>query len=326
MLKNKKVLFFSPRYFQYEEYVKRGLEKLGAYVEWYDERPNNNFLTKAVVRLNRNLIYNRIETYYSNIFSRLIFEDTEFNYILFLNPETVDSSFIRKMKKRWSNATFILYMWDSFQNKSRSLDLLPYFDSVFSFDRRDALKYNLKHLPLFYIDDYLSDSGIYKYDLFFSGTAHSDRYKLIKKIESNVGPNVNIQSYFFLSSRLLYFINFFLNGNSRMVPYKEVNFKSLTHAENALLMSRSRAILDINHPLQFGLTMRTFESIGVNRKLITTNSDIINYDFYNDNNILIIDRDNPKIDNCFFEKPFIDYSTKIRLKYSLNGWIENLLF
>ena len=40
------------------------------------------------------------------------------------------------------------------------------------------------------------------------------------------------------------------------------------------LYKESEVILDINHPGQNGLTMRTFEALGAGKKLITTNTEI----------------------------------------------------
>jgi hypothetical protein len=87
----------------------------------------------------------------------------------------------------------------------------------------------------------------------------------------------------------------------------------------------SRCVIDIENKGQHGLTMRTIELLGLKRKLITTNKDIVNYDFYNENNILIIDRKNPVIDESFFEKPYVMLSDEMYEKYSLKSWIMEVL-
>lgn len=61
------------------------------------------------------------------------------------------------------------------------------------------------------------------------------------------------------------------------------------------VLAISKAQIEIQHPSQKGLTTRAFESLGTKTKLITTNPAIRQYDFYNSNNILIIDRNNPVI-------------------------------
>ena len=59
----------------------------------------------------------------------------------------------------------------------------------------------------------------------------------------------------------------------------------MSQEEIISLISKSKAILDINHPSQVGLTMRTFETLGANKKLITTNENIKIYDFFDKENI-----------------------------------------
>ena len=66
-LEGKSILFFSVQTFGLEIHIKHKLEDLGAYVLYFDERPKNNNFTKGIIRLNRKLIENTINRYYSNI-------------------------------------------------------------------------------------------------------------------------------------------------------------------------------------------------------------------------------------------------------------------
>lgn len=71
--------------------------------------------------------------------------------------------------------------------------------------------------------------------------------------------------------------------------------------------------------------MRTVEMLGLGKKLITTNADIRNYDFYNPQNILVIDRDNPVIDEDFIRSPYEQIDENIRKRYSLEGFVRELI-
>ena len=51
----------------------------------------------------------------------------------------------------------------------------------------------------------------------------------------------------------------------------------------------------------------------------------MNYDFYNENNILIIDRENPVIDQNFIDLPYELLPNEIYEKYSLSSWIIEVL-
>jgi hypothetical protein len=90
------------------------------------------------------------------------------------------------------------------------------------------------------------------------------------------------------------------------------------------LYANSKVVLDINHPNQKGLTMRTFETIGAQRKLITTNEDIKRYSFYNPNNILVINRKNPELNESFFYSDYEPIEDSIYNKSSIKGWLECL--
>jgi hypothetical protein len=67
--------------------------------------------------------------------------------------------------------------------------------------------------------------------------------------------------------------------------------------------------------------MRTFECLGLRKKLITTNFEVINYDFYSSKNILIIDRQKPSIPLSFFTEPADESKFDILKRYELSNWL-----
>ncbi|MGZ3756554.1 MAG: hypothetical protein ACXVAY_10530 [Mucilaginibacter sp.] len=318
----KSILFFSPKFFNYEKEIKLALEKLGANVIWIDDRPSNSFTAKVLIRINKNILKNSIKKYYDQILCSV--NGKNFDYVLFISPESLDRNNLKKMKDKFNTSKFILYMWDSFDNK-KCVELLDLFDSILTFDSKDAKNYNLKLRPLFYIDAYKEkkDAKII-YDLLFIGTAHSDRYNFIK---NNIKPffgGRNIKLYFFLSSKRLFWLKKFLIKDFRHIKFNEVSFKPLSHQDNFNFMNESNIILDINHPKQVGLTMRTIETLGAQKKLITTNENIVNYDFYDENNILVVDRKKSQIDESFITKSFNPPTKVILNKYSIYGWITDV--
>ena len=100
---------------------------------------------------------------------------------------------------------------------------------------------------------------------------------------------------------------------SRYLPYH----KSLE------ILNSSKLIIEINKSSQSGLTMRSLEALFLNKKLITNNRDIINYDFYLDSNIYILGVDNNIKE--FLNREFKEIDIQIKNKYSVNHWLENLL-
>ncbi len=79
----------------------------------------------------------------------------------------------------------------------------------------------------------------------------------------------------------------------------DFSFTSLSQEETLDIISQSKVVVDIEHPGQVGLTMRTLEMLGCQKKLITTNKSVREYDFYNEDNILVVERNNIKLNKSF---------------------------
>jgi hypothetical protein len=329
-LSNKNILLFSPQFFGYGLEVASKMRDMGASVDYYDERPGNDFWTKAIIRVNKSLLRRKIETYYTDIINKLA--DDRYDFVVFLNPEAISRNNLELLRKGQPKATFIMYMWDSLRNKKYTIDILPFFDRKFSFDKADCTNvgYGLHFRPLFFLDGYRDVENIPQkmaIDLFFVGTVHSDRYALLmalRKAGEKLGKK--IEFYMFFQSKILFYRMKAFNKSFRRAQQKD--FKFIPMAKDKLLekLSSSKIILDIQHPSQQGLTMRTIEMIGARKKMITTNSEIIQYDFYHPNNILVIDRQDIEIDPDFFDSPYVELERELYQKYSIEGWLEDLFW
>ena len=79
---NKRILFIAPRTFGLAEMISSQLQKKGALVDFFDERPANTFVVKALIRINRNLIGQYINHYHNRIISETA--DTTYDFIFFI--------------------------------------------------------------------------------------------------------------------------------------------------------------------------------------------------------------------------------------------------
>ena len=325
-LKNKSILLFSPAFFGYEKAIKKRLLDLDAKVDFFDERPANTFWSKAFIRLYPQILHFYIARYYKYIYN--LVKNKDYDYVFVINIEAMPKSFLNKMKEKSPSTKFILYMWDSMHNKKKAINYLSCFDKVFSFDRNDCMENpSVIFRPLFFLNEYanISKPQKYKYDLSFIGTAHSDRYILLNKIR--ILPNVikrNCYFYLYLQNWKLFLLYKIKNSAFRKANFRDFNYVPLTKNELMNLIEESRIVIDIQHPKQVGLTIRTIEMLGAHRKLITTNATIKDYDFYNPNNILIIDREDPKIPDMFFDADYEPVDQTVYYKYSLNGWLNDI--
>ena len=191
-----------------------------------------------------------------------------------------------------------------------------------SFTDQQCLNYEkLKFRPLFFRDE-LTSSPMNSplYDLAFIGSMHSDRLQIIRNLEK-IAQAQNWSTYFYLyiGPGLKTYFKEFLKNNTKHLHTRPLRYKSV---QDKLLSSR--AILDFHNPLQSGLTMRTIEALAQGKKIITSNVDIKNYDFFSDENILVIDTNTLKIDVDFIRSDFKKIPSDILDKYSLQGWIKDI--
>lgn len=326
-LENKSILFFCPKFFGYQDEIANKLRALGAFVDAYDERPQNDFFTKASIRINKNLVKRKIQNYYDTILTET--SSRTYEYIFVVNIEAMLPNILEKLKKQNPKSQFILYMWDSLQNKKQTQEILPFFDKVFSFDKSDVQKIDgVRFRPLFFIDKYAEIARTVKHtsnDVCFIGTVHSDRYHLIENIKHQI-DQLSLKGHFFLffPNRILFVYKKLRDIKFFGARYSDFSFSSLSQTEIVNTIRDSKVILDIQHPGQTGLTMRTIEMIGADKKIITTNEDIRNYDLFNEENIMVIDRRNPVLDRSFFENPYKPLEEKLKFKYSIDGWLHEL--
>ncbi len=258
--------------------------------------------------------------------------DHHYDFVVFLNPEAISRKNLELLKKSQPKAIFIMYMWDSLRNKKYTIDILPFFDRKFSFDKGDCANegYGLHFRPLFFIDSYRDVENIPQklvIDLFFVGTVHSDRYELLmalRKAGEKLGKK--IEFYMFFQSKVLFYWHKAVNRSFRKAKQQDFKFLPLPKDKLMEKLSSSKVILDIQHPSQQGLTMRTIEMIGARKKMITTNSHIKEYDFYHPNNICCIDREDIEIDPDFFDSPYVELERELYHKYSIEGWLEDLFW
>jgi hypothetical protein len=315
-------------FFGYENDIQKALVAKGAYVDFFNERVFVSTLGKILVRLGiRFLINNTIKNYYNNILMRAC--EDHYDYIFVVSPETMNEEFLVSLKKINPQIKTVLYMWDSISNKNNSDKLLSLFDRTLTFDPNDNVLFpNVGFLPLFFVPVFhesVNLASIPTYSVSFIGTIHSDRYKLVTSIVNQFrSAKESPYKFFYCPSKFLYVLKKIFTKEFDRVKISEVSFKALSKAEVFDVLSLSNIVIDIEHPTQKGLTMRTVEMLASGRKLVTTNSEVLDYDFYDASNICVVDRTNPKVPKTFIESKYTPVDPVIVNRYSLSSWLDNI--
>lgn len=108
------------------------------------------------------------------------------------------------------------------------------------------------------------------------------------------------------------------------IPLIEVRKKRINQEDLSKFYNNTNTILDLVRDKQTGLSFRIFEAMAYQKKIITSNASIKDYDFYNPTNILILDENNLTIDPDFFLTPFIPIPNEIYEKYTLDSWVNTI--
>jgi hypothetical protein len=324
-ISGKKILFFSVKFFNLELDIIESIESFGGTVKYFDERPSNSKIIKGILRVKPKLIHSRTTRYYLKILEE-IYTDI-FDYVLVLRGEVIPKWFLKELKFRSPKCKFVIYNWDSISNNPNFLLIKDIFDRKYSFDPKDCIKYNLTLRPLFYCNDYKTiEDSKREIDVCFIGTAHSDRYEVASKVKQKLEQN-NLKPFFFfyMQGKLVYLYKRLFDKSFKDFEYADLSFFPLNRSETVKIISKSKCILDINHPNQTGLTIRTIEAIGAKKKLATTNSTIQDYPFYSKENILIINRKNPEIPKSFIDSEYKEIDLTAYQNLSIRGWIKEIL-
>lgn len=323
----KKILFFSPAFFKYENMIADKMRLMGAEVDMYDVRSVTSAFDRALLKLSPNIFKKKTQDYYENIIESN--KGKNYDYILIVKCDMTPVNILQRLRVEFPNAKLCLNLWDSVDNIPGVTDKFKFFDTLHSFDLNDCERYKeLQFRPLFYGDQFRQkvSNAEYKYDISFLGTIHSDRYAVIKQVQK-IADEKGLSCFWFLYLQSKFIYKFYKLTKKEFRGTKEntFSFEKMSSSDIAKVVDESRIILDVQHPKQTGLTMRTIEMIGMNKKIITTNTSIKKYDFYNSNNVAVVDRENIHIPDGFIETPYLPLKPEIYEKYSLESWILEVL-
>lgn len=319
-MKKKKILFLCINNFDLYKVFQEGFEKHANYEvttilytgEEYKYKNIKqriiNFFSKKISGINKKEIWLG-KDYFKNINS-----SEKFDYAITIAPDVFHESVLKHIKNISKKS--IVYYWDGFDHFPEYKNTLQYFDEHFTFDPEDAKTYDLKRITNFYFSEGRNHHP--STDLFFL-SSYDNRYPIIKKIVETIE---NQNDKFKIKVLQLSQSNQVLDFECNSIAFinKPISFK-----ETKALMMDTKIVLDIQKDIQRGLTFRVFEAMGYGKKLITTNADIANYDFYNPNNIFIWKEDTTTIPEAFLNTPYEELPLEIYQKYSRENWVKTIL-
>lgn len=290
-----KILFIGLVYQEYTFKIIEELERRGHEVEFYSLKPRA-FFDKLAMNIFPQLWKKRL----SNSHDGIIRSSSMMCYdiVLFLQVHYMSKSHIHELKLSQQSARWILYNWDSI-NTHDYRPYLKFFDTIFSFDKRDSLELEINYLPLFATQEYRSvGSSQYDYDIYFVGNVVTkNRFLALLEFRNWCRKN-NIRYKFHMKCSPILRFRMFFNGYLGVQGFK---YYSLSLSETKLIMERSRCVFDFANHVQSGYTMRLIENMCAGKKIVTNNYLVRDEPWFHDDMFSIYKDGNPELKKFILE-------------------------
>lgn len=315
----KRILFIGIGFYDYDQAIKIKLEELGGEVTYVCSVCKNR-----LYRLLKSLGLQKLAIIYSSKIRRNNILKTQLNqdYIFIIKGECLEQTDIDLIKTRNPSSKSILYFWDDIQRINNRSILLDNFSNIWSFDSDDCIKYGFKFRPLFYRDN-IKANYKKKYLLSSIGWCHTNRLKIFREIACQLKKENKAYFLKLYVGYKTYFVNRYIKKTFLSSDEELLTTKPIKYSDVMKIISASIYVLDVPHPSQRGLSIRTIEALKLGCHVITTNTCICEYNDISSSNYTILFPNEPLLLPIFSEH---QKSTLCGLsqRYSLNSFIQEL--
>lgn len=317
----KNLLLFMTDFYGYNDDIISEIKSQGYDVTWFLDKIKVTQLDRIYGKFNKKYIENKFDKYFEKCLEDV--KEKNFDEILIIfGAAFIKERHINLLREKFPRVPIVYYAWDSVDNFTNIEVLLKLADYSYTFDPEDSEKYNANFLPLFYVKKDSTNSKN-EYDVSTVMSFYVEKSESLNMILKCLPKEVSKNFYLRLRDKLYYY-RLLIFKKKKVDKIKQYfKFDSLKREEVFEIFENSKAVLDCPLPRQRGLTMRTFEVLAMNHKLITTNENIKKYEFYSPDNIFVVNKETKEIPSDFFETEFnMQYS--ISDKYSLKNFVKTL--
>lgn len=234
-----------------------------------------------------------------------------------------NTKYIELLKEKFSNSQKIFWLWNK-ETEKNIKNIKKITCNIWTFDINDSIEYNLNYTSQFYWRKSQQNKKCEtKTDIFFIGI-NKGRLKIICDFDKKIK---GVKQLFVLKEKYSlkdFFMSFFWEYKKYIIK------KELKYEEVLKLISESKCLLEINKKNQKGITLRTLEAVFFQKKLITNNKKMKEYDFYNPKNIYILENTEFSNEEIIKVEKFLNEKSeiideKILENYTFESWIKKIL-
>lgn len=244
-------------------------------------------------------------------------EEDSVDYVLVIRPDIVEKDTLNKLFKIGKKV--VAYQWDGLDRFPKVFDCIRMFEKFLIFDQQDYDKYKSQHPNLQKCENFYFD-----FDYDYPINENSDIvYYIGAYYENRMAELILI-----LRELEKYAVKFDINlrNHSSTIPKKEKNikfFKEYTDFRtNLSWMKNAKVLLDFKVEEHNGLSLRFFEALKYNKKIITNNKTVLDFDFYDPQNIFILHHDDLNKLGDFLQSEYRKVPDEIVDQYSFSSWLN----
>lgn len=242
-----------------------------------------------------------------------------YDLVLVFSIEYFNEKTLRSLKS--VSKKMIGYQWDGLGRTPEIFGKINYFHKFYTFDPQDIDNKTIFFATNFYLDvpevDIRANDTPIESDLLYIGTSTEDRLEKIKALIFEMRKHNKIFKVILLSYEDV-------DSIRKQYPYEEITIitKSMSYKETLKEVLKTRAILDLKLSVHDGLSFRFFESMKYKKKILTDNVTVKKYDFYNPENIFVLENKNYEGLIGFLKNDYIEIDFNIYKKYGFSNWIN----
>ncbi|SDZ75878.1 hypothetical protein SAMN05192529_101277 [Arachidicoccus rhizosphaerae] len=261
----------------------------------------------------------RFEAHQAEIMEKLADLKPKADYALIIRPDTYSKAVLESIKEK--AVVMAGYQWDGLDRYPWAEKRIPMFDRFFVFDPMDVQGGApvRRYLGNFYftLPRVFETPVTQKAGAYFVGDYSRERVQFLQSLQpllagANMLPDFNLFSG---KKRRL----------KQAVPGLKLSAAAISYEQNLEKVKKASVLIDITAPCHKGLSLRFFEAICYEKKIITNNSSVASYDFYHPDNIFIYGVDDLSGLTRFLEKPYKALPQEISRKYAFTNWIRYVL-
>lgn len=226
------------------------------------------------------------------------------DFIIIFDGGIKDVNILKEIAKYNNNKKLIFYYWNPVKD-SIDPSQIPSVYEKWSYSPVDCKKYGMNYNSTFYFKSLTDETKNIDTDICFIGK-DKGRKKELQNLK-NQFENEGFTTNFYITAT---------HPRIQKIGYK----KNISYRESLEITSASSCVLDYYEDPSAGLSLRAMESLFFNKKLITNNETIKDYDFYNSNNIFILGQEQRSIKE-FMLTPLRKNNTEIQDSYLFETWL-----